>query len=213
MPEKNIKHVIFDFDGTIVDTMGLAIRLINEAAEKYKYRPVREEDLDYLRSLSLLDRLKAVNVSPYQIPRIGMELSRTYSKALASIEVFAGMREVIGELKQRGFALSIISSNSHYNIRKFLADNQLHLFDHIYCAKNLFGKDKTIASMIKKLHLQRDELIYIGDECRDILACKANCIKVIAVTWGFDAPQMLIEAQPDYIVSTPREIVPIVSGG
>jgi phosphoglycolate phosphatase len=113
-------------------------------------------------------------------------------------------------LKERGLTLSIISSNSNQNIRRFLTENNLDVFDHIYCAKNLFGKERTIASLIKKLHLKRNELIYIGDEHRDIIACQANHIRVIAVTWGLDTVETLSRARPDYIAHKPSDILSII---
>lgn len=210
--DNQIRHVIFDFDGTIVDSLAVAIQLINQLAHKYNLKPMNNEELDKLRQLPILERFRAANISPYQIPRLGLEFTRNYTRSLGSIQVFADMREVILNLKEQGLVLSIISSNSNHNIRKFLVDNDLNIFDHIYCAKNIFGKEKTIGSLIKKLNLRRPELIYVGDEVRDIMACQANSIKVIAVTWGFDTQEMLENAQPDYIADKPAEILDIVLG-
>ncbi len=206
----HIRHVIFDFDGTIVDSMDVAVRLINQAAEKYHYRPIKSEDLEKLRRMSMPERFKALNVSPHHLPRIALELARSYGKSLSSIKIFDGMREVIMALKERGLTLSIISSNSNQNIRKFLTENGLDVFYYIYCAKNLFGKERTIGSLIKKLNLKRRELIYVGDEHRDIMACQANHIQVIAVTWGFDPLEILEKAQPNYIANKPSDILSII---
>jgi phosphoglycolate phosphatase len=205
-----IRHVIFDFDGTIVDSLEVAVQLINQAAEKYHYRPINSEDFEKLRRMSIPERFKALDVSPYHLPRIGLELTRNYAHSLSSIKIFDGMREVILTLKERGLTLSIISSNSNQNIRKFLIENKLDVFDHIYCAKNLFGKERTIGSLIKKLNLKRQELIYVGDEHRDIIACQANHIQVIAVTWGFDTLETLAKAQPNYIAHQPADIISII---
>lgn len=205
-----IRHVIFDFDGTIVDSLDVAVQLINQAAEKYNYRPIKSEDFERLRRMSMPERFKALNVSPYHIPRISLELARNYAHSLSMIKIFDGMREVIVTLKERGLMLSIISSNSNHNIRKFLTENKLDVFDHIYCAKNLFGKERTIGSLIKKLNLKRQELIYVGDEHRDIIACQANHIPVIAVTWGFDTLETLAKAHPNYIAHQPADIISII---
>jgi len=206
-----IRHVIFDFDGTIVDSLDVAVQLINQAAEKYNFQPIKSEDLEKLRRMPMLERFKAFNVSPYHIPRIGLEITRNYAKSLSSIKIFDGMREVILTLKERGLTLSIISSNSNQNIRRFLAENKLDVFDHIYCSKNLFGKERTIGSLIKKLNLNRNELIYVGDEHRDIMACQANRIKVIAVTWGLDTVETLEEAQPSFLARKPSDILDIIA--
>jgi phosphoglycolate phosphatase len=210
--DSKIRHIIFDFDGTIVDSLGIAIQLFNPIAHKYNLKPLNNEDLDKLRRMPILERFKATNISPYQIPRIGLEFTRNYTKSLGSIQVFAGMREVILNLKEHGLVLSIISSNSNHNIRKLLRVNDLNVFDNIYCAKNLFGKEKTIDNLIKKLRLRRQELIYVGDEIRDIIACQANDIRVIAVTWGFDTEEMLGNAQPNYIARKPADISDIIYG-
>lgn len=209
---KETRHVIFDFDGTIADSFNLGLKLINQLAEKHNFRPVYEADIDRLRNLSMLERLKALNISLYQIPRIAQDIFHIYSKSLKSVPLFEGMEEVILELKQKGMTMSIVSSNSSENIRKFLIDNNLNVFDHIYCAKNIFGKDKTIASLIRKLNLKRSELIYVGDEYRDIAACHSNHIKVIAVTWGYDNLRTLAAARPDYIVDQPSQLVPVILG-
>lgn len=213
MKNDPIRHVIFDFDGTIADSMRLSIELFNQAAEKYNFRKISEEDFDYLRSLSVLDKCKALNVSLLQIPRVSTELYKSYNKMINSIRTFLGIKELIADLQQKGFRLSILSSNSIKNIKEFLISNNLDVFDDIYSAKNLFGKGKTMHQFMKKHHLENDELVYIGDEHRDIIASKENKIKVIAVTWGFDSLDNLIEAQPDYIVNKPSEIADIITNG
>lgn len=214
MKKDTIKHVIFDFDGTIADSMKLAVELFNQAAHKYKFNPISEESFEYLYGLSILDKCKALNVSLAHIPRASMEINRSYNRSISSIPLINGMKEVILALKQSGYVLSIISSNTSDNIRRFLINNDLDVFDFIYSANNLFGKDKAISSFIKKNNLKKEELVYVGDEIRDIAACKANNIRVIAVNWGgYDSLDMIKNAKPDYIVNKPSEIIGIIGSG
>ncbi len=211
MKQEMIRHIIFDFDGTIADSMNLAVELYNRVADRYKFKIIREEEFAYLSNLSILEKCKYLNVSLVQIPRLGIELNKNYNKAVNSIQVCHGIKELIYELKQQNFKLSIISSNSNENIRKFLVKNNLDVFDGIYSAKNIFGKDKAINSFIRKQHLNKEEIIYIGDEYRDIVACKATNIKIISVTWGFDSFEMISSANPDYIVEKPADIMKILA--
>jgi hypothetical protein len=69
-----IKHVIFDFDGTIVDSISLSIELFNELAIKYKFNKIVNDELEYLRSLSFMERCRAVKVPLYRIPMLGIEI-------------------------------------------------------------------------------------------------------------------------------------------
>jgi len=206
-----IKHVIFDFDGTIVDSINLSIELFNELADKYKFNKIVYNQLDYLRSLSFIERCRAVKVPLYKIPALGIEITRNYRKIIGKLRIFEGVDDVIHWLKEQGLELSIISSNSNENVRAFLKKNNIYVFDGIYCNRNLFGKEKIIDRFIKKHNLKRDEVIYIGDEYRDVIACKINEIKVIAVSWGYDPPELLVKAGPDFIVDRPPEIIQFLS--
>ena len=211
MMKDTFKHIIFDFDGTIADSMKLSIELFNQAAHKYNFKTINEESFENLYKLSILEKCKALNVSLTSIPRASMEITRSYNRLISFIPLIKGIKEVILDLKQRGYTLSIISSNAGDNIKKFLAINNIDVFDHIYSAKNLFGKDKAISSFIKKNRFKREEAVYIGDEIRDVAACKANNIKVIAVAWGgFESLDMLTKAGADFMVSDPSEIFAII---
>lgn len=210
MGEKRIQHVVFDFDGTIADSIYLVIELINQVADKYKFEPIREKDYEYLRSLTIMERCRALHIPVHKIPGIGIELTRAYYQAIGSIKAFAGIDDMLRKLKAQNLNMSIISSNASNNISKFLSKNNLDYFDSICSSSNLFGKDKTIKNFIKKLHLKKDELIYIGDEHRDIVASKANKIKVISVSWGADSLEILSKANPDFIVEQPSQIVEII---
>jgi len=211
MMKDTFKHIIFDFDGTIADSMKLSIELFNQAAHKYNFKTINEESFENLYKLSILEKCKALNVSLTSIPRASMEITRSYNRLISFIPLIKGIKEVILDLKQRGYTLSIISSNAGDNIKKFLAINNIDVFDHIYSAKNLFGKDKAISSFIKKNRIKREEAVYIGDEIRDVAACKANNIKVIAVAWGgFESLDMLTKAGADFMVSDPSEIFAII---
>lgn len=211
MMRNYFKHIIFDFDGTIANSMRLAIDLFNQTAPKYKFKTINEQSFEYLYELSIMEKCKALNVSLACIPRAAIDLQRSYSRQVGDIPIIAGMREVILALDQLGYTLSIISSNAGENIKKFLINNDINIFDHIYSGRNPFGKDKTIGSFIKKNNIQKGDVVYIGDEVRDIVACRANNIKIIAVTWGgYDSLKMLRKASPDFLVNDPGEIISII---
>lgn len=139
-----IKHVIFDFDGTIVESRYLTVELLNELAPKYRLRKIKESEYEHLRSLSIPQRCKAINLPFYKLPMLKMELTQKYRRAAASLETISGIKEVLGKLKAGGMALSIISSNSAENINTFLTHNKINFFDNIISSSGLFGKDKAI---------------------------------------------------------------------
>ena len=64
--------------------------------------------------------------------------------------------------------------------------------------------------MCSKQQINPHEVIYVGDEERDIIASKKARIKNIAVTWGFNSKEKLSREKPDYIVDSPMQIIEIV---
>lgn len=207
-----IKHIIFDFDGTIVDSRYLAIELLNKLAEKHRFRKIKEDEIEQLRDLTVSEKCRAIRLPLFKLPLIILELKNNYRHSIGTLKVFDGVRDTILRLKQKGYKLSIISSNGVENIVQFLKNNQINLFDNIYSSSSLFGKDMVLAGFLKKHGLNKKEIIYIGDEHRDIVACRKIGVKVIAATWGFDTQELLQKADPDYIAHKPRDIIKILGG-
>lgn len=102
-----IKHVVFDFDGTIVESRYLAVELLNQLAEKYGFRKIKEKEFEHFRSLSIMQRCKAIHVPVYVIPIIYSELRRKYQASTSHLQVFMGVKELIRGLKEK--ALNLVS--------------------------------------------------------------------------------------------------------
>ncbi|USB31934.1 HAD-IA family hydrolase [Paenibacillus sp. YPG26] len=200
-------YIIFDFDGTLVQSKALAIQLFNQLAAKYGGRSIRHEEIPALSDMSIPERLKVLKVPAYKLPALLIEGKRKYKEEIVSLQPVNGIREVLSGLKEQGYTLGILSSNIEENIHRFIDLHQLDFFDHIHSATNLFGKHKALSSMTKKLGITSDDILYIGDELRDIQACKKINAKVIAVAWGFDSPALLASSSPDFLCHTPEELL------
>lgn len=206
-----IKQIIFDLDGTLVDSLETFIKIGNELAEKYGYNTLNEDKIKELFRLPMKKRIESLKIPIYKLPSLGIEALNIFHSYAGLVKPIEGVGEMLGNLHQKGYGLNIISSNSLQNIHTFLKVNQLDFFDNIQSSKGLFGKHITIGKLISKLNVKKEEVIYIGDEHRDAEACKKIGIKVISVLWGFDSLELLKKAYPDYIVSNPDEIIKIIT--
>lgn len=206
-----IKYTIFDFDGTVADSKELAFNLLNELSGKYGFRKIAREEANKLMHLSMKERLKTLKIPLVQLPFMVLELKKKYASILPFIQPFDGIREVILSLKRQQIKAVIISSNSVENIKQFLVKHDLDFFEAIHSQSNIFGKHRSINALLRQLKIELKEVIYIGDEHRDIEACKKAAIKIIAVNWGLDPLALLKKANPDYIAKTPADINKFIS--
>ncbi len=206
-----IKQIIFDFDGTIVNSADLVLDIINQLAQKYHCSTIDEARLGTLRGIPITERLRRVGLPLYKLPKCLVDISGAYQKSAHTLKIFDGMKNVTEALIAGGIGVSIISSNSLQSIREVLKCNEFEVFGDIVSCGNLFGKHKVIEKYIKKHKLSAREVIYVGDELRDIEACKKINVRIISVAWGYDTPELLGSAKPDFLAHAPEEILDIIA--
>jgi len=201
-----IKNVIFDFDGTLVDSSYAIEKLFQYFKQKYKRNDMDKEQFRKINTLPLKQKIKKMGVPLYKIPAISLEAKRVYSFYIGKIKIIEGIPDLLLKLVQLGLEMSILSSNSVRNINHFLKINKINCFSDIYSAPNMLKKNEDIIKLLKKKKLAKENILYIGDELHDVVACKMIQIKVAAVTWGLDSIDSLKDGKPDLICQTPMEI-------
>lgn len=205
-----IKYVVFDFDGTLADSKDVLLTALDAIAEKHNLVKIERSDIGRLIRLPIAERCKCIKLPLYKIPLFVPEFYRLYKQNLHLIKLIDGMREMLDALRNKGYELAIISSNSEGNIREFLKSRKIEGIKDVICSNNLFGKDKVISNFLKKYHLEAPEIIYVGDEQRDIVAGRKCGVKVIWVDWGYDDINLAKKENPDYIAFKPEDILEIL---
>lgn len=206
-----VKYVVFDFDGTLVDSQDVFISVFNQLAIKYGYETIEKGNLEYIRQLTIKERFTYLKVPLYKMPFFSAAFVRLYKSSIDSVKLVDGIKSLFEELEKRGFKIAIVSSNSKSNILRFLLANKIYHVMEVYCSGNIFGKDKVITRFLKTFRLRKDEIIYVGDEVRDIVACRKSMVQVIGVSWGYDKREALTAECPDYIAESPKDILEILT--
>ncbi|MGY3187046.1 HAD hydrolase-like protein [Lysinibacillus sp. TE18511] len=205
-----MKYIIFDFDGTLADSTAVLASAWNTIAQKYKFKGIELKEIESLKKLSIAERSKLFDFPLYKLPMILPQFYRLYRQSLNDVHLYNGMKEVLMEIDKRGYKILIISSNSQENILEFLNMNGIHCVSNVLCSNRIFGKDKVIKKFLKDSNITPSEVIYIGDEQRDIVACKKVGVPIIWVGWGYDAIEVVQQEEPEYKVATPQEILNII---
>lgn len=199
--------VIFDFDGTIADTLEDTIKFFNEIATKYGFRKIDPDRDQNLRQLGARELIKKFKVPARKLLALSREIRLKLNKDIQHTPLIKEMDQLIKDLATKGVKIGIVTSNSTENVQLFINHWQLKNIDFVYSRDSLFGKDKVLKRVIRQQKFAKKDVIYVGDEVRDIEAAHKAGIAVIAVTWGFNSKQRLQQANPDHLVSSPEEIL------
>jgi phosphoglycolate phosphatase len=207
----NQKVIIFDFDGTIADTVDALVSIANRLAQEFGYKPITPTELANLRNLTSREIIKSSGVSVFKMPFLVKKVKAELKNKIPELKTIPGIEDALIDLYNRGYRLGIITSNSPENVNAFLKINQLdNLFEFIYSGITIFGKTTIINSVLKQKQIKPQEVIYVGDETRDIQASKKANIKVIAVTWGFNSEEVLAKQNPNFLIHQPGQLLEVI---
>lgn len=195
------KVLVFDFDGTLADTLEAARRIFNHLAPDYGLQAVEADRLPELRHLTLRALLKTLGVRQRSLPSIlkrGKAMLRDRLDDLGPCPgVFESLPELAGGVEKCG----ILTSNSVENVEIFLNKHGVrHHFDFISSCRKLKGKAKYLKAIAKTYSVAPGEMLYVGDEVRDVRACRKAGVPIVAVGWGFNSREALVESGPNEVV-------------
>jgi phosphoglycolate phosphatase-like HAD superfamily hydrolase len=209
----NYRTLIFDFDGTIADTLGETRRIFNLIAPDYGIRQVEEYEIDSLRHLSLKDLLNHLNIPKRRVPALISRGTGMMRGSIEQLRLIEGIGEVLTEMRRNVDSFGILTSNATANVDLFLRNHGLRdQFDFISSTSKLTGKAKHLKAIRKTFSLRAEEMLYIGDELRDVKASQKAGIPIAAVTWGFNSRESLAAEKPDHLFSHPEDFLRLLEG-
>jgi phosphoglycolate phosphatase len=200
---------LFDFDGTVADTLEISHSILNELAAEFGFRPLQREELPLARTLGTREFIKHLGISAWKVPRISRRGLRLLQERIAEVRPIAGMPEVLEELHGRGHRIGILTSNSETNVLAFIARHRLPYFHFVRTSSKLFGKSREMRRILKAEGLAPERVLYVGDETRDIEAAKETGLPMAAVGWGYNAPEALASLSPEHLLNHPGELLRI----
>ena len=206
------RSLIFDFDGTIADTLGETRLIFNQLAPEYGIRQVEARELDHLRHLSLKQLLKHLDIPKRRVPALISRGTGLMRGNITRLQLIPGMTEVLVELRQHADSFGILTSNTTANVDLFLKNHGLReQFDFISSTSKLTGKAKHLKAIRKTFSLRPEQMLYIGDELRDVKASQKAGIPIAAVTWGFNSRESLAAESPDHLFEKPTDFLRLLA--
>lgn len=216
-----IKAVIFDLDGTLVDSLSSIAYFANSALAHYNYPPIPLEKYRYLVGRGADNLVKGMlevvgdntqeafdNVYPFY--------NKSYDNNFMYLTTaYSGIPELLDTLKQHGIKLGVLSNKPHNTTVKIVNELFQDKIDICYGKREETPRkpDPTaLHNMLSELNVKKEECVYVGDTSTDMQTGKNANVFTIGVTWGFRDKQELIEHHADLVVDYPSEIANYILG-
>ena len=179
------RGVIFDFDGTLVDSYPLIETAFGEVMRAHRLDEVARELFRQSRGLPLPEQMKRIS------PEIWEELVATYRRVDASLghaQVFRGVPTLVRRLRTAGVRLGVVSSKRHLLVEAELDAIRLRpFFDVVIGFEDVTppkpAPDPLLAAMAR-LSLKRSQTLYVGDSAVDLETGRAARVRTVLAAWG-----------------------------
>jgi len=207
-----LKLVIFDFDGTLADSLGWLIGISDRLAYDYGFDPIDKTQISTLRRLDAATLLRLHHVPLWKVPFIATRFRKLMAEQIRMIELFPGVDDLLGGLAQAGTKLAVVTSNSCANVRRVLGTRNSGLLAACEGGVSVFGKRRKLRKVLRQTGILPAEAIFIGDEIRDIEAARHAGIACGAVAWGFTDVETLKAHSPDMVFESEGEMLTALVG-
>tara|TARA_R110002126_G_scaffold5063_5_gene26553 strand:+ start:372 stop:1031 length:660 start_codon:yes stop_codon:yes gene_type:complete len=198
--------VVFDFDGTLADSLTWFRTALSDVIEKHGLNPICEERAEALRGMTPKAIMDELQIPAWKLPFIAADVRDRAARNVDQITLFDGIAGLLLELRAAGATIAVVSSNGEEAIRQVMGPELVAHISHFACGAALFGKAAVFRKVIRKAGSTPERTLCIGDEVRDIEAAREASCGCGAVTWGFATPTILAASGPDHLYETPCEI-------
>ncbi len=213
--------VVFDFDGTLVDSKEGISRAMNEAFADLDLPAVAPERVHALIGLALDDVIRPLLDAPPS-PELLAEIRERYrvrfiALAQETTHVFDGIREGLRGLRSQGVVLAIATGKSLGGLERILAHLDLQDAFAFLGTADQVTRGKPAPDMMKlclsRLGMSADQALMIGDTSYDLEMAQAAGVDSCAVTWGTHAEATLAALEPTYLVRDVGELFEVCLKG
>lgn len=203
---------VFDFDGTPADSFPWFLGAVNQAAERYRFRRIEDEDVEMLRGLSARSIVAHLRVPAWKLPLVARYMRRLAGAEIGRITPFDGVLPLLHTLADRGVALAVVTSNSRENVATVLGAEIAARVAFWECGASLFGKARLFRRVVARAGVDPALALCIGDEVRDAEAARAAGVAFGAVTWGYTSADSLRAQNPAYLFHSVPDIAAAFEG-
>ncbi|MDD3354100.1 HAD-IA family hydrolase [Zoogloea sp.] len=205
---KRFELVVFDWDGTLMDSAAAIVRAIQAASADLGFPVPPDERARHVIGLGLVDALRhAVPELPESdYARMAERYRHHYLAGDHELTLFEGTEALIDDLHRRGYLLAVATGKSRRGLDRALEATGLGRFFHgTRCADESFSKPHPamLHELMDELGVAAEACLMIGDTTHDLLMARNAGVAGLAVSFGAHPVAELLAAGPLACVHTP----------
>lgn len=212
----SIEAVLFDLDGTLLDSFEQHWRALVVALEDFDFEPPPVARIRQLMGLPGLDTVLAVGVPPEQAHEVWWRWAEWEGRLADLVQPFPGVVPLLERLRVAGYRLGIVTSRRQISLDATPA--ALDLLPHVDL---LVTRDDTtegkphpapVLHAFERLGVPPSQGVYVGDASFDIEAGqRAGCLTILSI-WDSAGYDRSTEPEPDFVAASPDELAALLLG-
>lgn len=193
------RHVLWDWNGTLVDDVDLCARIVGSIMADHKLDPITKEGYRALFRFPVADYYKDIGFGSDQFATVTQAFMMRYHQGVNSLQLFRGVPEMLADLQKAGIQSSILTAAhekdvlhllEHFGIRDFFT-HVYGLSDHDAVSKVDRGKQ-----LIQRLACPPRDVIMVGDTDHDWEVAQAMGVDILLVADGHQHHDRLENVTP-----------------
>ncbi|MFC7297014.1 HAD-IA family hydrolase [Herminiimonas aquatilis] len=211
MARKQFDLIVFDWDGTLMDSTAVIVNCIQAAAKDLGLPIPDQKAASHVIGLSLQSAMEVAlpGIDPKYYPRMIERYRHHYLNQDGSLVLFSGVREMLNDLSQQGYFLAVATGKSRVGLNRALdASKLLSLFDATRCADETFSKPHPamLQELTRELGQDMKRTVMIGDTTHDLLLAQNAGASGVAVHYGAHTAAELQTLNPLYAANSVSEL-------
>jgi len=208
---KHYKAVIFDWDGTVMDSTASIVGAIQAACIDLELPVPSLKDASWVIGLSLQQALQrcAPTLKDEYVPHFIERYRHHFFSFDQQLSLFDGIVPLLEDLKQQEIRLGVATGKSRFGLDRVLQAHQLaQHFDCTRCADETQGKPHPamLFEIMERLDLEPEQVLMVGDTTHDVHMASNAGVDSMAVTYGAHDKRTLLVSEPTVMVSSVKEM-------
>ncbi|MFZ4740813.1 MAG: HAD family hydrolase [Bacteroidales bacterium] len=208
----NFENIIFDFDGTLVDSQADIKDSLITAIYNIKTVSIDSSSLKIGPPLEEMIKTILINVSQEETKKIVNSFRTIYSESgFNKTFCYGGIENLLKIFKKTNKRIYIATNKPEYLTKKIIKKLNIDFFDDICTVDIIEGvfllKKEMISLLIQKNKLNRKTTLMIGDSASDVSSGIENGIATIGVGYGYESKEQIMKANPDFYFDTTLQLI------